>query len=394
MLSDHEELVHAIDEAAVYAVARRAERAERIALDVEANGMFAYRQRVCVVQLAFVEGERSVLVILDALRAPLAPLAAVLGAGGPPKVLHDLAFDARILMEEGLRLGHVEDTAVLGMLLDEPRTGLAALLEKELGVIIAKGHQSHDWARRPLEDEHLAYLVDDVRHLLALHEGLAARVEAAGITEEAAEEVAHRLARALVADADPRPPYARVKGATELDGPGRAALRSLFQAREEVARTVDTPAAKLLGSDALLALARARPSGRVAIRKLAGRGADHADAWHEAIAAAEGEADVPEPERAHFIVPPLDRAELARRRKVEQALTRFRRDEAKRRGVCEQAILPGHCLAEIAGLAALAAPVAPVTEAELQRVAGLGEKRRALYGAALVAIVTSAMEAS
>lgn len=389
MLSDDEELVHAIDEAAVRAVARRAERASRVALDVEANGMFAYRGRVCVVQLAFVEGERRVLVVLDALSAPLAPLAPLLGADGPPKVLHDLAFDARILMEEGLRLGRVEDTAVLGMLLEEPRTGLAALLEKELGVTIAKGHQSHDWARRPFADEHVAYLLDDVRHLLALHERLAARAEAAGIGEEAAEEVAHRLARALVAEDDPRPPYARVKGATELDGPGRAALRSLFQAREEVARAVDIPAAKLLGSDALVALAKARPSGRAAIRKLAGRGAEHAEVWQRALAAAEGEPDVPEAERAHFVVSPPDRAELARRRKVEQALTRFRRDEAKRRAVSEQAVLPGHCLSALAGLAAAAGRP---SEDALHGIAGLGDKRRALYGATLVAVCAAALE--
>ena len=56
----------------VEAVARAAEGAARIAVDVESNGMFVYRAKTCVVQLAFegevivVEGYTDVIALLQA----------------------------------------------------------------------------------------------------------------------------------------------------------------------------------------------------------------------------------------------------------------------------------------------------------------------------------------
>src|SRR5579862_9482477 len=82
-------------ESDVRAVAAAAARAERIAFDVEASGMFAYRARPCTVQLAWDGGER--IAVVDVLAAPLAPLARLLGPDGPVKIVHDVAFDARLL---------------------------------------------------------------------------------------------------------------------------------------------------------------------------------------------------------------------------------------------------------------------------------------------------------
>ena len=44
-----------IDDRAVSVIAARAERATRIAVDVEANGLFAFRPKLCTMQVAFDE---------------------------------------------------------------------------------------------------------------------------------------------------------------------------------------------------------------------------------------------------------------------------------------------------------------------------------------------------
>src|SRR5580698_8867778 len=80
---------------------RRALRADRLALDLEASGMFAYRARICVAQLAW-EDE---VVLIDTLAVPVPALRQLLGPEGPVKIVHDVGFDARLLAEEGVDLG-------------------------------------------------------------------------------------------------------------------------------------------------------------------------------------------------------------------------------------------------------------------------------------------------
>src|SRR6185312_8592648 len=127
--------------------------AERLAVDVEASGMFAYRARTCTLQLAWDGGEK--VAVVDALATSIEPLRELLGDSGPVKIVHDVAFDARLLAESGIALGNVHDTAVAARMLSRAATGLATMLEVELGVRIAKTMQQHDWRVRPLDDKML-----------------------------------------------------------------------------------------------------------------------------------------------------------------------------------------------------------------------------------------------
>src|SRR5579859_912294 len=177
------------------ALVREAAGAPRVAVDLEASGMFAYRAAVCTVQLAWGEGEARAVV--DAMATPIAPLAGLLGEDGPVKIVHDVAFDARMLAEAGVPLGNVHDTSLAARMLGRAATGLASLLESELGVRIGKAMQHHDWRIRPLDDAMLAYLAADVAHLAALEGALWREVEARGIEDAVLEETRYRLASAL-----------------------------------------------------------------------------------------------------------------------------------------------------------------------------------------------------
>ncbi|MGK3993417.1 HRDC domain-containing protein [Sorangium sp. So ce1024] len=374
----------------------RAARADALAVDVEANGLFAYRPRLCTVQLAFREGDGVAVAVVDALRVPVAPLAPLLGAAGPPKVLHDLTFDARMLAEAGAPLAGARDTSVAARMLGCAATGLASLVQAELGVAIDKQLQQHDWARRPLASAELRYLADDVLHLLPLDARLAERARALGIEDEIAEECAYKLAAALGPPRDPRPAYARIKGAQALDPEGRAILRRLVAAREAAAEAADQPSFKIVASEVLLELAQRRPSRADDVRAVrgaaAGRAAACVAAWLSAIEQGRGDGDVPEEERALFLQARPTRREVALRRAVEGRITAWRRAEAKARKVDEQVVLPGHCAQDLvevalsaghAGDAAIAAAIA--------RISGLGACRLARYGDALAALVTAAL---
>ncbi len=96
-------------------VVTAAARAARVAVDVEASGMFAYRARPCTVQLAWDDGGQ--VAVVDTLATSIAPLGELLGPGGPVKIVHDVAFDARLLAESGIALANVHDTAVAARML-------------------------------------------------------------------------------------------------------------------------------------------------------------------------------------------------------------------------------------------------------------------------------------
>ncbi len=378
--------------AEVEQIAARCRRAPRIAVDVEANGLFVYRARLCTVQLAWEEGDEIAVAVVDTLAASVKPLAAIFGPDGPVKVLHDLTFDARLLDESGAPLARVRDTSVAARFLGFQATGLASLLASELGVSIDKHLQQHDWSRRPLTDEQLVYLAGDVRDLLALDDRLTEKARAREIEDEIAEECQYKLGTAKSPPRDGRPGYVRIKGALLLDPVGRAVLRRLCRVREEAAEAADVPPFKVVGNETLLAIATRLPASTAALHALPGGASGRAGplgaAFLHAVAAGALDGDVPEDERAAFQPPRPDREQVAKRRAVEARISAFRRAEAKLRGVDEQVVLPGHCAQELAD-ALLAHPGggADLTFA-VGRIPGLGACRIARYAAAYASLVT------
>ncbi len=358
--------------------------AERIAVDVESDGMFAYRAQVCTVQLC-AGGEVSVV---DALAAPLDPLATLLGAGGPLKIVHDVSFDARILAQQGIALGNVRDTSIAAQFLERPATGLAALALKELGAVIDKGLQKYDWRIRPLLAEHVTYLARDVAHLEALAEALWREVDAKGIGAEVDEETRYRIATALASTSAVQdlPAYAEAKGFDRIPERDRAVFRRLWEAREKEGLARDVPSTRLVPTDALIALARSRPATSEALEKTRWiRDRSLARPILAAIEQGTADGDIPADDKARIDRPRPPREVIARRKAREIALTTWRRAEAKRRGVGEQVVLPGHCLK---GLAAAEGSDAEV----VQSTPGFGTCR-APYAAQLAAVLVAAASA-
>lgn len=380
-----------IDDAAALARAvARLMDAPRVAVDCESNAMHAYRARVCVVQLAAARDDAPAedVVLVDTMALGVGgALGELLSERGPPKVFHDLGYDARILAAEGVTLGNVADTAVHARLLGAPETGLANLLGGRFGVRLDKRFQHHDWALRPLRADARAYLAGDVSHLGRLHAGLAAEVDALDIADEVACETAWALSRALADATDAerarRPPFARIKGYRELRGLSRAAVRELAATREGIAEARDVPIGRILPNAVVLAVARERPEDEAAMR--ATLGANHAAApwsraWWEAMERARANPELSAEERAWF-APERAPSDIATRKSRSEKLLAWRRGEAARRGVDLQVVLPGHCVEDIAarGLRAVE---------DLDEVPGFGRSRRARYGEALVALLS------
>lgn len=337
------------------------QKAEWLAVDSEGDGFHRYRSRLCMVQLA-ADGDARVvdpLAIED-----IGPMAPLLTGDTPVKVLHDVSFDVKMLAGRGIGLGKVFDTSVAARYLSEPSTGLAALLSKYLDVDVDKGFQQADWGERPITDERLRYLLDDVRYLVTLArrlKGLAGEVD---ILDEIEEETRYAMRRALLPEAV-RAPWTRIKARKELRGYGLALLAALADAREAEAQEVDVPPFRVAPNAALQEAARRSVKTVRELKRVRGLRRMSSERLESALEAAKRDGPPVEPT---VKPPPPEMRKLRKAR--EKALTEWRTKEAARRDVDVQVILPGHCLRDMAGLEDLEA---------LVEVDGLGEKRLTLY---------------
>ncbi len=259
--------------------ARTCAAAKRIALDTEADSMHSYFHKVCLIQVS-ANGHHMVIDPLAVEPGDLRPLWKVVGDPAVPVLMHGADYDVRILDRDyGVRIAGLQDTQIMAQLLGEEKTGLSALLEKELGVKLDKKHQRADWGRRPLRAEQLAYAAADTAHLGQLVDRFRARLVELGRWGWAVEEF-RKLegVRHNPVEPDPRA-FERIKGARRLRGAARDRLFSLYEWRDHQARSQDVPPFKILGNTVLLAMAETAPSELEELGKIDGVGPRAVRRW-------------------------------------------------------------------------------------------------------------------
>jgi ribonuclease D len=255
-----------------------------LAVDTEAASFHRHKDRVYLLQLS----SRSETAVVDPLAVDsLAPLGEVLADPGVEVVFHDADYDLRLLRQEyGLSASNLFDTRVAAQLLNEPGVGLAALLEKYLGVHLDKRYQRADWSARPLSPEMLEYAAADTHHLPALRDILRDRLSQMGRLGWAEEEFQLLAGVRWTAPATDEPAYLRMKGAKALDGRGLAVLRELFQWRDELAQRTDRAAFRILNNEPMLSMAKAPPVDLAALKEVRGVGPEQAERRGKDILAA------------------------------------------------------------------------------------------------------------
>jgi ribonuclease D len=360
-------------------LARGLEGCRAIGLDTESDSLYHHFEKVCLVQIATDRGE-AFLVDPLALR-DLSPLARAMADPRVVKVLHGADYDVTTLKRDfGFTFASLFDTMIAARLLGRTEVGLAAVARDELGVALTKESQRDDWSRRPLTPRQEAYALADVAHLVALHEGLSAKLVAAGrlgwLTEECeAVSLLDPACRRRDPDA-----YLEVKGARRLAPRALAALRELHAWRERRAEETDTPAFKVLGNEALLRLAERRPRDAGALGEVPGvlpRLRRHAGELLDAIRRAEAlpEDDLPRPAPSPRPVVP-DPVQ----RRIERLRT-WRTSKAAELKVDVSVVLPQRLIDRLA-------QAGPRDARELGEIEGLRRWRTEAFGAELLAAVS------
>jgi len=235
-----------------------------IGVDVEADSMYHFKEKVCLIQMA----TANINVVIDPLVIKdLSALKPIFKRSDILKIFHGADYDVRSLYRDfKFKINNMFDTELASRFLGFPETGLDAVLKKKFAVTLDKKFQRKDWSRRPLPREMIAYAAEDARYLLPLAQDLTTELKDRGrfswVHEEC--EILSKV-RPNTNGADPL--FVNFKGAGKLDPRSLAILEALLQCRREIARKKDRPLFRIIGARPLLDLAETKPTDMKQLEK-------------------------------------------------------------------------------------------------------------------------------
>ncbi len=232
------------------------ENEKTIGVDLEADSMYHFKEKVCLIQIA----SRGINVVIDPLMIQdLSPLKPLFKKMEIQKIFHGADYDVRSLFRDfRITINNLFDTELASRFLGYPETSLEAVLKNKFKVTLDKKYQRKDWSKRPLPQEMISYAAKDARYLLPLAESLSTELENKNRLRWVMEECEY-LSKVRPNTNNTDPLYLHFKGAGKLDSRSLAVLESLLQYRRRIAQKKDVPLFRIFSSSTLLELAEKKP---------------------------------------------------------------------------------------------------------------------------------------
>jgi ribonuclease D len=238
-----------------------------VAVDTESNSLYAYTERVCLIQFS-VPGEDY---IVDPFAVEVGDLGAFFADPEIEKVFHAAEYDVMVLRRDfDFSFANLFDTMMASRIVGWQHYGLGALLEEHFGVSTDKRMRRTNWGKRPLSSEQLTYAQLDTHFLIPLQDILLAELQAQNRVEEARAAFARVAESTWTGKRFSPDDFWYVKGAGDLDDVGLAVLRALFIYRDRRAQALDWPPFRVLSDYALVALSRERPRSLAELGRIRG----------------------------------------------------------------------------------------------------------------------------
>ena len=233
---------------AAFLAATRA--ASWVALDTEADSLHAYPEKLCLIQISTTSGDE----LIDPLaRINLNPLLKALTVH--ELIMHGADYDLRLFRKHHQFVPEtIFDTMLAARLLGQQQFSLTHLVAHYLGVMLEKGSQKANWARRPLTERMERYARNDTHYLKPLSDRLRSELRDKARLEWHRESCAR-----LITDCARNPEVNldlawRVKGSQALSRPALAILRELWHWRETEAVAAHLPPYFILSHELLIEL--------------------------------------------------------------------------------------------------------------------------------------------
>jgi ribonuclease D len=257
-------------------------REPELALDTESNSLYAYRERICLIQM----GTREETLLVDPLAIKdLSTLGELLGDPSIVKILHGSDYDLRSFDRDyGFKVQALFDTETAARFLGQTSPNLASVLETFLGIGIPKSRkvQRSNWAVRPLTPLAREYATNDVCYLVQLACELRQRLAMVDRLDWVQEECRRMEQFRYIQPDPPQLAFLRARGTEQLGPQALAVFKELFIWRDAEARRCDRPPFRVVGNEALAHLAQVSTSvSRVSLEKVVEAAANAPkEYWH------------------------------------------------------------------------------------------------------------------
>jgi len=233
------------------------EKEKEIAIDLEADSMFHFNERVCLIQITTQHGNY----IIDPLMTKkLSVLKPIFLNPNIQKIFHGSDYDVRSLYRDfNIRITNLFDTQIACRFLGMNETGLEAVVFKQFGIRLNKKFQKKDWSRRPLPEDMLAYAASDSIYLIPLLKAFEKELKKMGRLAWVHEEC-ELMSKLRPAIPSKEPLFLKFKGAGRLNLRELASLEAILQYRKKMARKKDRPPFKVFGNLSILKIVKSQPS--------------------------------------------------------------------------------------------------------------------------------------
>lgn len=346
-----------------------------IGVDTESNSLYAYRERVCLIQLS----TRAKDYIVDPQRVrDLELLRPLLADAAIEKVFHAAEYDLMCLKRDyGFEVRGLFDTMVAARICGYKNIGLGSLLSEIAGIEMDKSHQRDDWGQRPLPASSLLYAQMDTHYLPILRDFFAERLTELNRWDEA-QEAFEELVKAPPARAHVFDPegYWRIALPNNLTRRQAAVLRELYLTRDRLAEARDLPPFKVLTDKALVAIVHALPMTLEQLEWLEGIGSATVRRYGRELLDAVKRGMNARPPQPPAQDPPAHPTVVER----YTALREWRKARADERGVESDVIISREALWAIA-------VKAPETPEDMDDIPGFGPWRRAAYAEEIIEVI-------
>lgn len=234
------------------------DRVDEVTLDTEADNMYHYKTRVCLLQF-LVDGE---IFLVDVLAPGIETKQIWSRLARKHLVMHGSDFDLRLLHAEcGFRAKSLFDTMLAAQLLGRQRVGLASLLEEHFGVSLDKEGQKANWSKRPISPKLRDYAARDVAHLPALRDLLTRELAKRDRLEWLDQQCQRQIEAGAEGFAPPDENDWRIGKSERLRGKGLTVLHAVWHWREQTAQRLDVPPFKVCSNEILMRYAQAADEG-------------------------------------------------------------------------------------------------------------------------------------
>lgn len=349
--------------------------APQLAIDLEANSMFAYRERVCLIQISTANED---FIIDPLMEMDLSGLGAILQDERVEKIFHAAEYDLILLKREyDWDVRNLFDTMWAGRILGYKRYGLASMLEELYDIHLNKQFQKSNWCQRPLIPAQLTYAQLDTHYLLRLRADLGEQLIRSGRAAEAAEAFVRQTEVKLSENQFDPDSFWSINGVQHLSRQQQAVVKALHIYRDQEAQKRDQPLFKVLSDRTLLELAEKLPSNLYELHAIHGMTGGQVGRYGRSIlqAIAQGKRDKPPafPKRPKRIPDEV----MLRYEKLHL----WRKTRAQERGVESDVILNREVLWTLAHQN-------PQAMEELQKLIGISDLITQMYGKEILHLLT------